>query len=82
MLPESNVEKYKTVYLFMLRFLQNSPFVQLYTSASDSKCGGHIPGSHFAKAFFSSSVAFLTMSVASTKRRLFNADFSRGNSYK
>jgi len=56
--------------------------VQLYTSASDCKSGGNIPGSHFAKASFSSSFTFLTMSVGSQKRRNFRADFSQGNRYK
>ena len=30
-------EKYKTVQLFMLHFLQNSPVMQLYTTASECK---------------------------------------------
>jgi len=33
----------------------------------------------FFESLFSSSVAFLMMSVASQKRRPFNADFIRGN---
>jgi hypothetical protein len=56
--------------------------VQLHTSASDCKVGGNIPESHFAKAFFSSSVSFLMTSVALQKLRTFNADFNQGNKYK
>jgi outer membrane lipoprotein SlyB len=44
-------EKYKTVQLFKLHFLQNIPRVQLYISASGSKGVGNIAGSHFLKAF-------------------------------
>jgi hypothetical protein len=44
-------EKYNTVQTFKLLFLQNSHLVQLYTSASDCKFVGNIPGSHFVKAF-------------------------------
>ena len=44
-------EKYKTVQSFKLYFLQNSPLVQLYSSASNCKSVGNIPGSHFVKAF-------------------------------
>jgi len=43
-------EKYKTVQLFKLQFLQNSPLVQLFTSAS-GKGIGNVLGSHFVKAF-------------------------------
>jgi hypothetical protein len=75
-------EKYKTVQSFKLPFLQNGSFMQLHTSASDCKVGGNIPGSFFAKAFFSSSVAFLMMSLASQKLRTLNADFNEGNRYK
>jgi hypothetical protein len=46
-------EKYKTVQSLKLHFLQNSPLVQLYTSDSDCKCIGNIPGSHFMKNFSS-----------------------------
>ena len=42
-------EKYKTVQSFKLHFLQNSPPVQLYTSASDCKSDGNLSGSHFVK---------------------------------
>jgi hypothetical protein len=44
-------EKYTTVQLFKLGFLQNSILVQLYTSASDCKGVSNIPGSNFVKAF-------------------------------
>jgi hypothetical protein len=44
-------EKYKTVPSFKLLFLQNSPLLQLYTSANDCKGVGIVPGSHFMKAF-------------------------------
>jgi hypothetical protein len=44
-------EKYKTVQSFKLHFLQNTPLVQLYTSASDCKSDGNISGSHFMKDF-------------------------------
>jgi len=59
-------EKYKTRQLFKLRFLQNSPNVQLYTSASDGKRVGNVP---FCESLFSSSVAFYIMAVASPKCR-------------
>ena len=38
-------EKYKTLQFFKLRSLQNSLLVQLYTSDSDCKYIGNIPGS-------------------------------------
>jgi hypothetical protein len=47
----------QTTYAFvygsfqMFPFRQNSPLVQKYTSASDRKDFGNIPGSHFLKAF-------------------------------
>ena len=44
-------EKYKPVHSLNVNFLQNSPIVQIYTSANDCKGGGIIPGSHFVKAF-------------------------------
>jgi hypothetical protein len=44
-------EKYKTIQLFKLHFLQNRPLVQLHTSSSDCKGVGNNPGSHFMKAF-------------------------------
>jgi len=44
-------EKYTTVQSFKLGFLQNSLLVQLYTSDSDCKGIGNIPGSNFVKAF-------------------------------
>jgi len=44
-------EKDKTVKSFKLHFLQSSPLLQLYTSASGCNCVGNIPGSHFVKAF-------------------------------
>jgi len=56
--------------------------VQLYFTPRDCKGGGNIPGSHFAKAFFSSPIAVLMMSVASPNRRPFNVDFSQRNRYK
>ena len=36
---------------FKFHFLRNSPIVQIHTSASDCKCVGNAPGSHFVKAF-------------------------------
>jgi hypothetical protein len=71
-------EKYKTVQLFKLQFLQNNPLVQLDTSASDSKGVENIPGSHFV-SLFSIPVAFLMMSVAPQNRSPFSANFSREN---
>ena len=44
-------ETYKTVKARKLYFLQNGPVLQHYTSASNSKGVGNIPGSHFVKAF-------------------------------
>jgi hypothetical protein len=44
-------ERYKTLQLFKLHFLQNSPLVQIYTYARDFKVVGNIPGTHFVKAF-------------------------------
>ena len=64
-----NTKQYRN---FKPLLLQNSPFVQLYPSASDLKGVEN-------KALFSSSVAFLIMSVVTQKRRPFNAGFSRGN---
>ena len=43
-------EKYITVQSFKVHFLPNSPLVQPYTSASDCKGVGNIPGSNFVKA--------------------------------
>ena len=40
-------EKYATLQLFKLYFLQISPLVQLYTSDSNCKGAGNIPRSHF-----------------------------------
>jgi len=37
--------------LFKLHFLPNSHIVQIHTSASDCKCVGNAPGSHFVEAF-------------------------------
>jgi len=77
-------EKY-TTQSFKAYFLQNSPLVQLYISASIHKGVGNIPASYFVKLkkkLFSSSVAFLIMSVASQKRRPFNVDFSRAKRQK
>ena len=37
--------------IIKLHFLQSILLVQLYTSASDCKGVGNIPGSHFVKAF-------------------------------
>jgi len=67
-------EKFKTVQSFKLHFLQNSPLAQLYTSASNCKGAGNIPGS-----FFSLSITFLMMSVPSQKHHPFNAAFSQEN---
>jgi hypothetical protein len=44
-------EKYTPAQSLKLYFLKNSPLVKLYTSASDCKGVGNIPGSHFVKAF-------------------------------
>jgi len=41
----------QTVQSFKLQFLQNSPLAHLYTSVSDCKGVGNIPGSYFVKAF-------------------------------
>jgi hypothetical protein len=76
MFLESLHEKYKTVQSFKPHFLQNSPLVQLYTSVSDCKGVGNIPGSHFMKDF-SARVTFFMMSVASQKHCHFNADFKQ-----
>ena len=57
-------EKYKTVQSFTLHFLQNSPLVQLHTSAGHYKVVGNISGSH-CENLFRSSVTFLMMLVAS-----------------
>jgi len=65
-----------------LHCLQNCPLVQLYTSTSDCKVVGNIRWKPICESLFSSSVAFLITSLASQKRRLFSADFSRGNGYK
>jgi hypothetical protein len=70
-------ENYKTVPSFKLHFLQNDPFVQIYTSASDCK-GVRILS---VKNLFSSYVAFL-MSEAPQKRRPFKADYSTGEQVK
>jgi hypothetical protein len=53
--------------------IKTAPLVQPYTYAGDCKGVGKISGSHFCESLFSSSVAFLKMSVASQKRRPFNA---------
>jgi hypothetical protein len=44
-------EKIKAVESFKPYFVQNSPLVHLYSSASDCKGVGNIPGTHFVKAF-------------------------------
>jgi len=44
-------EKYKPVQSFKLHFFQYSPLGQTYTSATDYKDVGNIPGSHCVKAF-------------------------------
>jgi hypothetical protein len=49
---------------FKLHFFSNNPLKQLYTSASRCKGVACISRSHFVKPFFSSSVAFLMMSLA------------------
>jgi hypothetical protein len=43
-------DKYERAPLFKLYFLQNSPLLQLRTSASDCKGAENIPGSRFVKA--------------------------------
>ena len=57
-------EKYKTVQSSTLHFLQNSPLMQLHTSADDYKVVGNISGSQ-CESLFRSSVAFLMMLVTS-----------------
>jgi len=47
-------EKYKTVQSSTLHFLQNSPLVQLHTSAGDYKVVGNISGSQYESLFRSS----------------------------
>jgi hypothetical protein len=42
-------ERYKTVQLFQLHFLQNSAFVQICTCVKGSKGAENIPGSNFVK---------------------------------
>jgi hypothetical protein len=44
-------EKYKTVPLFKLNFLQCTPLVHLCTSASDRKGAVNIPGSNLVEDF-------------------------------
>jgi len=44
-------EIYKTVQLYKVHFLKNSPLKQLYTSDSNCKSVGNIPVSHFVTAF-------------------------------
>ena len=68
-------EIYKTVQLFKLHFLQDSPLVQTCTSVSYCKEVGNIPGSHFVKAF---SLFHRNLDGASniTKRRPFSVDLS------
>jgi len=46
-------EKYKTVQSFKVHLFHNNPIVQIYTSASQYKVTGNIPGSDFVKAFSS-----------------------------
>ena len=46
-----NYEKYRTMLSLKLKFLQNTPLVQLHTSARECKGVGLIPGSNFVKAF-------------------------------
>jgi len=46
-------EKYKTVQSLKLHFLQMSPLVQLYVSASDCKGVRNVPWSRSVKAFSS-----------------------------
>ena len=57
-------DKYKTVQSFRPHFLQNSPRVQLHTSAGDCKVVGNISGSQ-CESLFKSSIAFLIMLVTS-----------------
>ena len=44
-------DKHKTLQLYKLYLLRNSHLLQLYTSASDCKDAGNVPGCHFVKAF-------------------------------
>ena len=67
--------KHNTTQSFKLYFLQNSYLAKVYTSASDRKGVGNVP---FCESLFSSSVAFLIVSLASQKRRPCNIDFSLG----
>ena len=69
------LRNYKKGQLLKLYFLQNSPTVQLHHSARCWKRSWK----PFCESLFSSSVAFLIISVASQKRRPFNADFSPEN---
>jgi hypothetical protein len=72
-------EKWKSLKPLELHLLQNSLFfffLQLYNSASDCKVVFNIPGNDFVKTFLAVPLHFITMSVASQKRRPFSADFS------
>jgi len=73
-------EKYKRVQSLKLHFLQNSPFVHVYTSSSDCKSVRNISGSKFMKAFS----AFPSHSWCQQNHKVenHNADFSWGNKYK
>ena len=51
-------EKYKILQSLKLHFLQESPFVELYVSASNCKSVGYIPASRSVKLF----LAFLSHS--------------------
>jgi len=44
-------KKCETSQSFKIHFLQNTHFAQLYTSASDCKGVGNIPGNQFVKSF-------------------------------
>ena len=63
---------------FKLQFLQKSSLVQLYSSVSDCKGVGNIPGTNLVKPF-QLLRRILILSVASQKRRSLDADFIEGN---
>ena len=65
-------EKHQTLQSFKLHFLQNCPLVQLYTSARLCRCLKRF-WNPFFESLFSSSVAFLIMSVALQTRCPFSA---------
>jgi hypothetical protein len=71
-------KKYKRVQSFKLHFLRNTPLVLLPLLPADVKMLETFLDA-VCESLFSSTVAFLIMSVALPKRRPFNADCGRGN---